>query len=333
MVIDRSMGSHGRLHLVWLHTSSAPGLGGFNPGDNPVLAAHSDDGGRSFSHPVRVSDANRSRVVAPSLALGAHHAVNVAYYDLQDDARDYEGLEGPTWDGHWSVVAATSADGGGRFGPGTVVDAGVVAPERVTLIYTMPPPSLAVAGRRMCAAWTDARRGDADAVLRCSADGGRHWGPLQRLNDDQAGNGIRQYLPRLAFAPGGRLDAVFLDRRGNSDNAHNDTYFTSSVDGGRHFARNLVLSTQPSPAHNGAQYGNVAADGQYEFGSRLGLLSGRSAALAAWPDTRNMPQGPGQDLFAATVRLPAAHAPVLPRWLGALALGPVWRPPEPAAGA
>lgn len=321
MAVDPTMGHEGRLHLVWLHAGSDPALGGFAPEPNPILAAHSDDGGKTFSQPVSVSDTSRARVVGPALVVGAHHAVHVAYYDLQGDARDYQGLEGPAWERRWSVVATTSTDAGGRFGPGAVVDDQVVAPERVMLIFTMPPPALVAHGRRLCAAWTDARHGDPDAVLRCSEDGGRRWEALRRLNDDPVGNGIRQYLPRLAVAPGGRIDAVFLDRRRNHDNGGNDTVYTFSLDGGRRFARNVRLTDYNSSARNGAQYANVSAAGQYEFGGRLGLLSRRSSVLAAWPDTRNSPRGPGQDVYATTVRLPTRGQPGWARALGAAGVG------------
>lgn len=79
---------------------------------------------------------------------------------------------------------ATSSDRGGSFSPGTVVDDRIVPAERVMLVFTMPPPALAAGGKRLCAAWTDGRHGDADALARCSGDGGEHWGAVRRLNDD-----------------------------------------------------------------------------------------------------------------------------------------------------
>jgi hypothetical protein len=41
-----------------------------------------------------------------------------------------------------------------------------------------------------------------------------------------------------------------------------------------------------------------------EFGSRLGLLSLPHQVVAAWTDTRNSKQPPGQDVFATTVVFP-----------------------------
>ena len=276
------------------------------------------DGGTTFSRPVTVSDPARPRVVAPALTLGPGHAVHVAYYDLGNDARDYQGVEGPVWDATWSVVATTSIDSGRRFRPGVVVDDAIVPVERVMLIFTMSPPALVADRRLVCAAWTDARYGDADALARCSRDGGRRWESVRRLNDDKKGTGARQYLPRLGLAPNGRLDAVFLDRRRDPFDTLYETSYTYSTDGGRHFAANHRLSREFSNSKSGSQYAGVAAEGQYEFGSRLGLLSQDHAVVAAWPDTRTS-SGRSQDIFSARAELAGGARP---RW-GPAAPGPV----------
>jgi len=311
MAIDPGLGSAGRIHLAWLHATSDPPLGGFGPAPNPIMAAHSDDGGASFSEPIQVSDPDRSRVVAPVLALGPDHRVYVGYYDLQTDERDYKGLEGPTWDGTWSLVVSVSSDGGRRFSGGVVVDDSIGPAERVMLIFTMPPASLVAGpGKRVCAAWTDARGTDADALLRCSTDRGVTWGPLRRLNDDPKEGRRRQYLPRLSVAPGGRLDAIFFDRRDSPPNLPdlgNDVYYTFSTDDGRSFAPNIRLTSATSVSVIGQQYANVAANNLYEFGLRLGLLSLRTGVIAAWPDTRNsLPDSTAQDIFTVEVDMPTS---------------------------
>jgi hypothetical protein len=311
MAIDRGMGKRGRLHLVWLRASSAPALGAFGPPPNPVMAAYSDDGGRTFSQPVQVSDPERERVVGPALTLGPHHQVDVAYYDLGADARDYQNLEGPVWEGNWTIVLARSTDGGRHFGRGVVVDDAIVPPERPILIFTMTPPGLVTLPKsgEACLAWTDARQGDADVLLRCSTGGVRGWRPPVRLNDDRPDNGTRQFMPRLGVSSSGRIDAVFLDRRADPRDARNDLVYTYSSDGGLHFSPNLKVTRVSSNAQIGAQYAGPSAKDQYEIGSRLGLLSRRSDALAAWPDTRNQVRaaaGTGQDIYTTDIRLPSA---------------------------
>lgn len=251
-----------------------------------------------------MNDPDRARVVAPALVLGAHHTVQVAYYDLGRDAVDYQGLDGPVWDGTWSLVLATSNDGGDHFGPGAVVDDEVAPFERVMLVFTMPPPALVTDGNLTCMAWADARYGEADALARCSTDGGRRWGNVRRLNDDRVGNGARQYLPRLGLSPDGRLDAIFYDRRDDPRNLAAQLYYTYSTDGGRSYARNVRISGADIDPRIGQHYSNVSATDQVEFGSRLGLWSGSSTALLAWTDTSNSKTlTPGQDVFTVRVAL------------------------------
>ncbi|MDP8932252.1 MAG: hypothetical protein M3O70_27760 [Actinomycetota bacterium] len=308
MAIDPTVGEQGRIHLVWLHATSDPPLGGFGPPPNPILAAHSDDGGETFSEPLQVNDPERLRSVAPALALGPDGSVHVAYYDLGDDAVDYQGLEGGIYQGTWSLVLASSVDRGVHFGQGVVVDDKVTPSERVMLIFTMPPPALVADGDQLCMGWTDGRHGDADAFASCSTDGGRRWGEDVRLNDDAVGNGRSQYQPRLSLAPNGRLDAIFYDRRASLQNLRNDVSFTYSTDRGETFAPNLTLNQGGSSLVSiGPEYAIPSAKDQVEFGSRMGLLSANASALAAWTDTRNSVElTTDQDIFTTDVTgLPA----------------------------
>ncbi|MGH2668560.1 MAG: sialidase family protein, partial [bacterium] len=245
----------------------------------------------------------------------------VLYYDLEEDARDYQGLEGPAWEGSWSVALSSSADGGMSFGPAVLVDSGLVPPERVMLIYTMPPPALAVdPSGSLFAAWHDARNGDWDVFLSRSDDGGATWGKPRRLNDDRVGNGRHQYMPRLSISEGGRLDAIFYDRRADPDNLRNGTYFTYSDDGGATFSKNLKLTADSSHSEIGVRYAVPSALGLVEFGSRIALSSGPSSVLAAWTDTRNLDiDSFSQDIFATRVDLAGPLGASPARW--ALALG------------
>lgn len=329
MVLDPDAGPSGRVHLVWLETASPAPLGGLPTGPNPLMASFSDDGGMSFSSPVRVSDPHRQRVVAPAVALGADHTIHVLYYDLHDDARDYQGLEGPAWDGRWSLVLTSSSDGGRQFSPGVTVDEDLVPPERVMLIFTMPPPSLATDGKgRVYAAWHDARNGDWDVFFRRSPDGGLSWSEPLRLNDDPLRNGSHQYLPRIDVASSGRVDIAFYDRRGNSENRGNDVYFSFSSDSGRSFSPNVRLTTTDFDSRIGPRYDVPSASGLNDFGSRIAVLSSQSGAVVAWTDTRNTGRAfPAQDIFASAVsfpgqdrRTPWLAAPALLIVLGASAL-------------
>jgi hypothetical protein len=320
MAIDRSWGTRGRIQLVWLHAAMPPPLGGFPLTPNPIMAAHSDDGGSTFSEPVQVSDPSQRYVVAPALALGPHHQVNVAYYDLGADARDYGGLEGPLWDGPpWTLILTRSSDGGVKFDPGQAVDDRLAPAERVMLVFTMPPPSLTVSGALTCLSWEDGRNGDDDVFARCTTQAGR-WNQVVRVNHGRLGDGHRQYLPAISIAPNHRVDVVYLDRA-DALGVFNTTQYAYSTNGGRTFARSRALSDEGSNAGIGAHYGVTSSAGQTEIGSRLGLLSGRNSLIAAWPDTRNSIHSDDQDVMTARVTVPASGRAWLPLAAFIAALG------------
>lgn len=324
MAMDPERGRTGRLHLVWIDAGSDPLLGGFGAPPNPIVAAHSDDGGRKFSRPVPVSDPQRERVVAPALDLGPGGEPYVSFFDLKRDALDYHGLEGPVYEGTWSVVATRSANGGRTFGRNVEVDSGVVPHERVMLILTMAPPGLAVGENGVCTAWTDGRFGDADVLARCSTDDGANWGKPTRLNDDRRGNGKWQFMPRLAASSSGRIDAVFYDRRADPRNLFQHVFYTHSTDDGASFSPNLKVTNDPSFARIGQQYGNPSAEGKFELGSRMGLLSHTDRALAAWADTRNSkPQSKGQDVFSANVSVGGESGFMTPKSVTGLVLAAI----------
>jgi hypothetical protein len=306
MAIDPILGVEGRIDLVWLQASTGAPSGGLPPPPNPLMSAYSDDGGATFSTPTQISDASRPLAVAPALAVGPDHAVDVLYYDLGNDQRDYQGLEGPTWSQNWSLVLTTSADGGAHFGRGVVVDADLVPPERVLMIYTMPPPALAVEGSgAIDVAWDDARNGDADVFFRRSVDGGQSFSPPLRLNDDRVHDGRDQYLPHLAVSPQGRIDAIWYDRRDDAQNLGAGVYYTYSSNGGRSFAHNVRLTSSMSDSRIGARYGVISALGQADHGSRLGLLSENTRVLAAWADGRDETSTPrALDIWIAEVGMP-----------------------------
>lgn len=304
MAIDPTLGPDGRIDLVWLEATTGGSTGGLAPPPNPIMSAYSDDGGATFSTPTQISDPHRPLAVGPALAIGPDQHVDVLYYDLEQDNRDYQGLQGPTWPGKWSLVLTTSTDGGVHFARGTVVDAGVVPPDRVLLIYTMPPPALAIEGSgAVDVAWDDARNGDSDVFFRRSVDGGQTFSALLRLNDDRLHNGVSQYLPHLAVSPQGRIDAVWYDRRNDAgENIGTDVYYTYSADGGRAFARNVRLTSGMSDSRGGPRYAVISALGRGDHGSRLALLSENTRVLAAWADGRNETSAPhALDIWIAAV--------------------------------
>lgn len=306
MAIDQSHGKTGRMHLVWLKASATPPLGGMPPVPNPIMAIHSDDGGKSFSDPVQVNASGTQRVVAPAVVVGRDGEIHVAYYDLMDDLVDYHGLEGPVWEGHWSLIVSSSSGGGRIFTDHQTVDEKIVPPERVMLIFTMPAPALAAgpSGGRFTA-WTDAREGDPDVFFSRSGQVNRAWTEAVRLNQDLVGNARTQSMPALAVSQNGRVDTIFYDRRNDPENLGNHVFYNFSIDHGRTFSQEVRLTEEESDSRIGQTYPLPSAQGLVEFGSRLGLASQNEFAVAAWTDTRNAVISPQQDIFSSRIEFPA----------------------------
>lgn len=97
---------------------------------------------------------------------------------------------------------------------------------------------------------------------------------------------------------------------------------TYSTNAGVSFSRNIRLTTRGSQSLVGVRYQIPSAAGQVELGSRLGLLSTNSTALAAWPDTSNTDElgdstgGPiHQDVVATEVNMPGSTGGGVPWYL------------------
>lgn len=310
-----AVGGTGAVYLTWMQASEV-GLLKLGPGPHPVVLARSTDGGQTFSAPSQVSDPGRPRVGAASPVVDRQGNVLVLYEDFKGDVRDFENLEGPPWDQPFALVLSRSTDGGRSFPAGTEVDAGLLATHRF-LVFLPEYPSLAVGTRgRLYVAWSDGRNGDEDVFLRRSDDDGRTWSGPIRVNNDRLHDGTDQSLPRVAVGDNGQVSLVFLDRRRDPTNVMSDAELATSSDGGRSY-RNIRVSS----ASFGSGVGPVTGPPfPVDFGSRLGLVAGHGAVVAAWTDSRLGTAATGrQDVVAATVRLPPPTRG-LARWPTALVL-------------
>jgi hypothetical protein len=291
-----------RLYATWVQAREVGQLKFVGPG-NPVLASRSDDGGVTWSRPVRVSAPARGRVLAPSAAVGANGELYVLFVDVGDDRLDYEGGHrsegGPPYQGRFSLVVARSRDRGASWEE-SVVDDGVV-PTRRFIAFLPPFPSLAVDRRRgrLYVAFEDARLGDPDVYVWSLAPDSTGWSPATRVNDTRRGDGTWQYLPKVAVASDGRVDVVYYDRRASGgNNLRNEVALQSSHDGGATFGAHLILSSQSFDA----RIGQGAELGLPDLGSRLALASDDEGATAVWTDTRAGTEASHkQDLRAARV--------------------------------
>ena len=288
-----------RLYVTWVQARDVGNLKFTAPG-NPIRLARSDDGGATWSAPVRVNDPARGRAVAPVPAVGGDGALYVLYLDLRGDRLDYEGAHentgGPPYPGRFTLVLARSRTRGARWAE-SAVDERVVPIGR--FIPFLPPfPALAIDRdrNRVYVAFHDARLGGADVMVWSLGPGDRRWRGPVRVNDTPRGDTTSQYLPQLAVAPDGRLDVAYYDRRRDPRDLRTALSLQSSHDGGESFDAHVTLTLRPFDPRIG--FGGER--GLPQLGSRIGLSSTSDEALAVWTDTRSGTEASAkQDLYAA----------------------------------
>ena len=301
-----------RLYLAWLQAAEIGTLSFAQPG-NPINIIRSDDGGATWTDPLRVSAPDRTRVIAPTLALNGEGQVYVAFLDLGEDSLDYagghEGRGGPAYGGPWRLVVARSVDGGRTWAEASVDSA--LVPYTRLVVFTPPAPSLVARGPNVYVAFADARLDDADVWLWASHDGGISWAPPVRVNDNPKGDGTSQYLPGLALTSRGRLDLVYYDRRGDRADVINTVSLQSSYDHGRTFSKTLSISGRGFDSRIGIGSERDMPD----LGSRLAVSSTSSGAIALWSDTRAGTQASNkQDIGRARLEMPAGSARAAWSW-------------------
>lgn len=313
----------GVVHVTYLRAAGV-GLLSLAPGSR-IVATRSTDGGRNFSEPVALSDRRRLRVGAASPVFDANGDLVVLYQDFKDDVRDFSSEPGLPSPEPFALVITRSPDGGRTFARGVEIESNVV-PNKRFLAFLPEFPSIAPGpDGSLAVAWADGRNGDQDVFLRRSPDG-RTWSAPVRVNDNPSGDGTAQYLPQLAVAPDGRIDALFLDRRRDPRNVKTDAFLASSRNEGESF-ENVRVSSRSFDSRVGP---SAASYLEPDLGSRLGLASFEDAALAVWTDTRLGSQASGrQDIVSTRVRLGGSRTAllVLAGVLligGALSLG-LWR--------
>lgn len=299
----------GPVYVTWLQAEEV-GLLRFAGRPPQIVTARSDDGGKTFSPPVRVSDPQRERVVAPSPVVDAGGQLVVLYQDLKANRRDFENQPGPPAELPFALVLTRSTDGGRTFAPGTEIETEVLATRRFLPFLPELPQLAASPDGTLYATWADGRNGDDDVFLRRSFDGGRSWSGAVKVNGN-GNDGTAQFLPKVEVGPGERVSVLFLDGRNDpGGKVLLDAYLATSTNGGRTFD-NLKLSVKPFDERIGPTFGD---DYGTDFGTRLGLAHGDGKLYAAWVDTSAGSSATGrQDVSSAAVDLPSRGSPkVLP---------------------
>ncbi|MDQ3895811.1 MAG: glycoside hydrolase [Actinomycetota bacterium] len=276
-------------------TSGGPADGA---GDRRMVTAVSNDGATTWSAPVDASaPGEQTREPSPAV-FGSDGTIYLAW-------RNRDNPPNPS-----NEIVAKSTDGGATWvrnlagavtGLGQGPDGGAqqLAIDRSSgalyLVYQEKQPY-----------------GDQDIYFQKSTDGAATWSSPLRVNDDPTGNKVRQHVPRIAVAPNGRIDIVWLDHRNSYPTpvipaapGGADVYYASSADGGRTFSGNRRITDRTINVGMGL----IPRIGSYSWYGPVLAPLGNDGVFFAWSDPR---QGnvdtDTNDIVTATLNLGASDA-------------------------
>ncbi len=222
-------GADGRLFIAWTRFSR---YGSFDPEETShIYFTLSEDEGRSFAMPIRVSDRAGDAVDSDGTLEGVVPAVGV------------EGEIYLVWSGPEGLVLDKSVDGGLTFGKDRVIASHPggwdVEVDGIGRANGMPVTGVDESdGERrgtLYVNWVDERNGDLDVFVMSSPDGGESWSAPTRVNQDRTGNGAAQFFSWMAVDPvDGAVYVAFYDRAGRKG-TWTGLSLARSTDGGSSF--------------------------------------------------------------------------------------------------
>jgi hypothetical protein len=247
--IDRDTWHNGSLDIA-----AAPGgqvYAAWTEYDGRLWLARSGDGGRSFSRPLRVAgEPPAPPARAPALAVGADHAVVLAWTTGDDPAAD--------------IQVAVSGDGGRSFG--------APRPAAVTPGYSDAPKLAFDARGTLHLVHAESRGGPfSPSSIRHlrSTDGGRSFGPASEISNPLPAGCAGAAFPALGIDARGRVVAMWELMRGPAPLVPYGLAMAVSEDGMRFSAPRLIPgSVDPAGGFNGSTQGllmrklAVRADGE-----------------------------------------------------------------------
>jgi hypothetical protein len=255
IVADNTNGPYaGNLYVGWTQFTLTQSL---------ILLSRSENGGMTWSKPVRIStEAGLPR-------------------DDNGDVEGFSGVVGPdgtlyvVWADGTHVVFTSSRDGGRTFAPSRGVIP--IAPPYFHItdvdrtdgfpVISIDPHGGDGAGL-LFLTWSDYRNGDVDVFCSTSADRGRNWTQPVRVNSDPIHNGADQFFQWLAVDPlTGAVNLIFYDRRDDPDNSKAVVVLAQSTDHGRTF-HNYLWMNKPFDPNNDfiGDYTGIAAFGGRVYG-------------------------------------------------------------------
>jgi hypothetical protein len=222
-------GSDGKVYLAWTRFSK---YATSDPDETShILFSMSEDGGESFSMPMRVSDSPGDAIDSDGTLEGVVPALGV------------DGEIFLVWSGPRGLVFDKSTDDGRSFGDDRVVgphpggwDIDIAGLGRANgMPVTGVDHSQGPHRGALYVNWVDDRHGDPDVFVMRSNDAGERWSEPVRVNADPPGNGSVQFFPWMAVDPiDGSVNVAYYDRSGLTGTKTGVT-FARSIDGGASF--------------------------------------------------------------------------------------------------
>jgi hypothetical protein len=275
-VVDTGTGRghhFGRLYVAWAE------FNGF--GRSPIDLAYSDDNGRSWTGPIRVSDAGHQFDQDATPRVGPDGTVYVSFINGPNETSLKNN----------AALIAKSTDGGNTWSQ-SYVAAPIPHP-------TLSLPNAQYRGGTNVTSTVDQRTGNVVVVFDDASTGtlneyavhtlapgdlGRWSGPVRVRPSGQT-----QFFPWLSSAPNGRVDLVYYDRCDPSD-VLNCVTLSSSTDDGASWSSVRLLDQ----GFDGDTFGACLAFveppdcGNFFLGDYIAVASTNAKAQALW--TSNGPR-------------------------------------------
>lgn len=266
-----------------------------------TMVAASDDGGKTFTEPVDVSDERGGDY--PSLAVTSDGTVHAVFWTrdfLPPDEQKPEGEPAPVS----PIQYVRSTDRGQSWSEPVPIDPGNQDAQRPPLLAADPGSgALYMVWYSHAEPMNDTEEfdGDLDIFFRASTDGGASWTDRSVINDDDVG--ANQFEPGIDIGPDGRVDIAWYDFRNSPDGGQSevgisDVYYSFSENEGKTFAPNVLVNDRQIDRSIGVWSNNV--DSRFN----VGLVSGDEVAYVAWQTSRNgRSRTDAEDVYMASIHL------------------------------
>ncbi len=249
-----------------------------------IQLVYSEDGGLTWSQPVRVSprvvhwgEATRRVVQGSQPVVGPDGTLYVAWFDSTDD---------DVWEGQAQIWVASSNDGGRTFSSphlaatflenpfssrvtsfrfwGTSFPQMAIGPEgEIYIAYTSPPP--------------DNPQDEGDVFIVRSFDGGKTWERRVRVNDDKSGR--MQFFPSVTVDSKGIVHTIWGDTRDDPTQLCYHIYYSYSKDKGKTWEFNSRVSDFPSNPNYAFPHGRY-------IGDYFTIKAAKDDVYITWADSR-----------------------------------------------